>query len=69
MKDILINIIKFYKAAFSPYFGGGCRFTPTCSSYAIEAISKYGYARGVWFSIKRIFKCHPLHKGGFDPIR
>lgn len=68
MKYILILLIKFYKAAISPYLPNSCRFHPTCSSYGLEAITKYGAIKGTWLTIKRISKCHPFHKGGFDPV-
>lgn len=70
MKTILIRIIKFYQAAISPYKGGSCcRFVPTCSQYAIEAIEKYGAVKGGFLAVKRILKCHPFHKGGYDPLK
>lgn len=69
MKKILIALVKFYQKAISPYKGGACcRFTPTCSEYAIQALEKYGAIKGLWLSIKRILKCHPFHKGGYDPL-
>ncbi|MBR5271099.1 MAG: membrane protein insertion efficiency factor YidD [Clostridia bacterium] len=69
MKKILIWLIKFYRHSISPYKGGACcRFTPTCSQYALEAIEKYGTVKGTYLAVKRILKCHPLHKGGYDPV-
>ncbi len=67
-KKIFISLIKFYKFAVSPIFPSSCRFYPTCSSYAIEAIKKFGTAKGSVLAIKRVFKCHPFHPGGFDPV-
>ena len=69
MKKILIWLINFYRHSISPYKGGACcRFTPTCSQYALEAIEKYGTIKGTYLAVKRILKCHPLHKGGYDPV-
>ncbi len=68
MKKILLYIVKFYQKFISPMFPPSCRFSPTCSHYAIEAITKYGTIKGLYLSIKRILKCHPFHKGGYDPV-
>lgn len=69
MKKILIAIVKFYQKSISPYKGGACcRFIPTCSEYAIEALNKYGAIKGSYLAIRRILKCHPFHKGGYDPL-
>lgn len=54
--------------AISPFFPPSCRYTPTCSEYALEALTKYGAFKGTILSIKRIFRCHPYHKGGYDPV-
>jgi uncharacterized protein len=62
----LIFLIKLYQKWLSPYLGANCRFYPTCSSYSIEAIEKYGMAKGLFLTIKRLFKCHPYHRGGPD---
>jgi putative membrane protein insertion efficiency factor len=67
MKYILIKIIKVYKQFISPMLPPSCRFYPTCSEYAIEAINNCGSIKGTWLSIKRIIRCNPLSKGGFDP--
>lgn len=67
-KDVAIGIIKAYQIFVSPLFGPTCRFSPSCSSYAIEAIRVYGLLRGVLLAVKRILKCHPLHPGGYDPV-
>ena len=67
MKKILILNIKLYQKILSPYLGRNCRFYPTCSQYAINAIEKYGIIKGVFKSIIRILKCHPFHPGGYDP--
>lgn len=68
MKKICIVLIQFYKKAISPYLPDACRYTPTCSEYAMEAISKYGAAKGGWMAFKRILRCNPFHKGGYDPV-
>jgi len=68
MKKIFIGIIKFYRKYLSPLKKPCCRFYPTCSQYSLQAIEKYGAARGGWLSIKRIAKCHPFHSGGYDPL-
>lgn len=65
-KGILI-LIKIYRRFISPFMPAQCRFVPTCSEYAEEAIKKYGL-KGILFAIKRIIKCHPFHPGGYDPL-
>ncbi len=67
-KYSLLLIIKGYQKWLSPLLGPNCRFNPTCSSYAIQAINMHGAAKGSWLSVKRIVKCHPLHSGGNDPV-
>jgi hypothetical protein len=69
MKKIFVLLIRFYQLAISPLLGAHCRYTPTCSSYAIQAIEKYGAIKGGWMAVKRICRCHPLHKGGYDPVK
>ena len=72
MKKIMINIIKFYKKHISIFFekwGIKCKFYPTCSEYSIQAIEKYGVLKGVFLTIKRILRCNPFSKGGYDPLR
>lgn len=68
MKSIFIGLIRFYQLFISPLFPPTCRFYPTCSQYAIEAIKKYGIVKGGWMAVKRIAKCHPFHSGGYDPV-
>ena len=68
MKKILLGIIKGYQKGISPYFPAKCRYIPTCSEYAYEAIDKYGAVKGSLMATKRICSCHPFHKGGYDPV-
>lgn len=68
MKFILLLLLRFYRKAISPYLGNNCRFHPTCSVYAMQAIEKYGAMKGSWLAMKRIGKCHPLHPGGIDEV-
>jgi uncharacterized protein len=63
-----VMLIKLYQWILSPYIGNQCRFIPTCSSYAIEAYTKYGVIKGTYLSAKRIARCHPWHAGGHDPV-
>lgn len=68
IKKLLIGLVLFYRKAISPLKPPTCRFYPTCSAYALEAIEKHGALGGVALSIVRICKCHPFHPGGFDPV-
>jgi len=68
MRKILIAFIKVYRFTLSPFIGQHCRFTPTCSQYATEAIEQYGAIKGSWMAAKRLGKCHPFHAGGWDPV-
>jgi len=68
MKTILIFLIRIYKKGVSPYLPPSCRFTPTCSEYAMEAVSRFGVIKGGCMAVKRISKCHPFHEGGHDPV-
>mgnify|MGYP003483099763 FL=1 len=69
MRKIAIFLIKFYQKAISPFFGRRCRFYPTCSEYTKQAIEKYGLFKGTYLGVRRILKCHPFHKGGYDPLK
>lgn len=69
MKKVLLGIIKGYRKYISPLKGRTCRFYPTCSQYALEAIEKYGAMTGAYLSLRRIVKCHPFHPGGYDPVK
>ena len=68
MKKLLISLVRFYRRAISPLCPGCCRYIPTCSQYAIEALEKYGAVKGSWLALKRLLRCHPFHhhKGGWD---
>jgi len=69
MKNIIIFIIRMYQKYISPLQGPRCRFYPTCSEYAIQAILRYGVCKGSIKAIIRILKCHPFHSGGYDPVK
>ena len=69
MKKLLLAIITIYKYAVSPLLPSGCRFTPTCSEYAMDAVRKYGAVKGSALAVRRILKCNPFHEGGFDPVK
>ena len=68
MRTAVAAAIRFYQRAISPWHGPVCRFQPTCSQYAIDAISKFGVAKGLWLALRRLFRCHPFGGGGFDPV-
>ena len=68
MKHIAVAIIKFYRGAVSPYFPPSCRYYPSCSAYALEAIGKYGFLRGSLLALRRVLRCHPFRAGGYDPV-
>ena len=68
-KKIMILMIRFYQKFISPLLPATCRFYPTCSTYFIQALEKYGVIKGSYLGIKRILKCHPWHEGGYDPLK
>ena len=69
MKKLLLSLIRFYQRHISPCTPPSCRFTPTCSAYAYEAITKYGAMKGGWLALRRLLRCHPFYKGDiFDPV-
>jgi len=69
MRQAVIATLRLYKRFLSPYLPSACRFTPTCSEYMLEAVSKYGVMRGIGKGFRRLLRCHPFHAGGFDPVR
>lgn len=68
VKRMLIGMVKFYKKFISPCIGAHCIYTPTCSQYALEALEKYGAIKGTYLACRRILRCHPFAKGGYDPV-
>ncbi len=68
MKKLLLKLIRLYRSYLSPARPPCCRYIPTCSEYAMEAIEKYGAFKGSWLAFRRILRCHPFHKGGYDPV-
>ena len=68
MSRLLVSLIRLYQYLLSPYWGRQCRFTPSCSSYAIEALEHHGAMQGTWLATRRVLRCHPWHPGGYDPV-
>ena len=68
MKRLLLLLVQFYRSCISPLLPPSCRYYPTCSAYAMEAIERYGTRRGGWMALRRILRCHPFHAGGYDPV-
>ena len=68
MKQALLALIRGYQYVARPLLGANCRFYPSCSDYAHEAIERHGAARGTWLAVKRLGRCHPYHPGGYDPV-
>jgi putative membrane protein insertion efficiency factor len=69
MKYLVLDFLKLYETLLSPLFPPACRFTPTCSEYAAQAVEKYGAIGGTWLGLKRILRCQPFCRGGHDPVR
>jgi putative membrane protein insertion efficiency factor len=65
---LLLLLIRFYQWFISPLMGRSCRFYPTCSSYGLEAIQRFGALKGSWLAVRRLLRCHPYHPGGYDPV-
>lgn len=68
MTRVLLFLVKVYQYLISPMLTPSCRYTPTCSEYAVLALKKYGAVKGGWLSLKRVSRCHPWHDGGYDPL-
>lgn len=68
LANLFLSAIRFYQRNISPLFKPHCIYRPTCSEYAVQAIQKYGVKKGSWLAFKRIVRCHPFHKGGYDPV-
>ena len=68
MKTLLLGLLRIYRYAISPMLGRNCRFHPSCSVYAVEAVERHGAVRGGWLAVKRVGRCHPFHPGGYDPV-
>ncbi len=68
ISDLLITLLRFYKRFVSPLLGPRCRFVPSCSEYAMQAIAGHGPLRGSWLAVRRLGRCHPFHPGGIDPV-
>lgn len=68
MNKLLVLVVRIYRLAISPLLGRNCRFHPSCSEYAIEAIERHGSCKGSWLAARRISRCHPWHPGGYDPV-
>ena len=69
MKVLLLSMIRFYKVWISPALPSSCRFVPSCSEYARDAVEAYGAFRGGYMAVRRILRCHPFHPGGYDPVK
>jgi putative membrane protein insertion efficiency factor len=68
MTQVALALIRGYQRSLSYVFGGQCRYYPSCSQYTYQAVERYGWARGVWLGVRRIARCHPFAKGGYDPV-
>jgi putative membrane protein insertion efficiency factor len=68
MKSFLVGVVRVYQLWVGPLLPSSCRYYPSCSAYAVEALEKHGAVRGSWMAIRRIARCHPFHRGGYDPV-
>jgi putative membrane protein insertion efficiency factor len=68
VKKVILFLIRFYRRHISPLRPPCCRYIPTCSQYALEAVEKYGALKGSWLALRRLLRCHPFHEGGYDPV-
>jgi putative membrane protein insertion efficiency factor len=69
MQELVVGVLRLYKRWISPLLPSACRFEPTCSEYMMQAVARYGVARGITLGTRRLLRCHPFHQGGFDPVR
>ncbi|MEJ7605609.1 MAG: membrane protein insertion efficiency factor YidD [Bryobacteraceae bacterium] len=69
MRELVVSGLRLYQRCLSPMLPAACRFTPTCSEYMVQAIEQYGAVRGAGLGLWRLLRCHPLHSGGYDPVR
>ena len=68
VRRAVLASLRFYRTAISPAFPARCRYTPSCSAYAVESIERFGLGRGSWLALRRVLRCHPFHAGGHDPV-
>jgi putative membrane protein insertion efficiency factor len=68
LKYLALKLIRAYQILISPMLGQSCRFSPTCSSYSMQAIERFGFFKGCWLTVRRLLRCHPFNPGGYDPI-
>ena len=68
MRWVLIFLVRGYQVVVSPLLPASCRYYPSCSNYALEALHRYGAVRGTWLAVRRVARCHPFHPGGYDPV-
>lgn len=68
MRHVLVWLVRAYQVGISPILGPSCRYLPTCSTYAIEAVERHGALRGSWLALRRVLRCHPFQPGGYDPV-